>query len=37
MNKTTPTRAHVLVLNQILNLIPRGMINRHALDTSVAV
>jgi hypothetical protein len=28
MNKTTPTRANVVVLKQMLNLIPRGMINR---------
>lgn len=36
MNKTTPTRSNVIVLKQILNLIPRGMINRHALETGVA-
>jgi hypothetical protein len=36
MNNTTPTRANVVVLKQILNLIPRGMINRHALETGVA-
>jgi hypothetical protein len=35
MNKTTPTRANVLVLKQILNLIPRGLINRHAQETGV--
>jgi hypothetical protein len=35
MNKTTPTRANVVVLKQILNLIPRGLINRHALATGV--
>jgi len=35
MNKTTPTRANVVVLKQILNLIPRGMINRHARETGV--
>ena len=35
MNKTTPARANVLVLKQILNLIPRGLINRHALETGV--
>ena len=28
MNNKTPTRANVTVLKQILNLIPRGMINR---------
>ena len=35
MNKTTPTRANVVVLKQMLNLIPRGMINRHARETGV--
>lgn len=35
MNNTTPTRANVVVLKQILNLIPRGMINRHARETGV--
>jgi hypothetical protein len=35
MNNTTPTRANVVVLKQILNLIPRGLINRHALATGV--
>lgn len=35
MNNKTPTRANVIVLKQILNLIPRGMINRHALATGV--
>ena len=35
MNKTPPTRSNVLVLKQILNLIPRGMINRLALETGV--
>jgi hypothetical protein len=35
MNKKTPTRANVIVLKQILNLIPRGMINRHAIETAV--
>jgi len=35
MNKTSPARANVVVLKQILNLIPRGMINRHALETGV--
>jgi hypothetical protein len=35
MHKTTPTRANVVVLKQMLNLIPRGMINRHALETGV--
>ena len=35
MNNKTPTRANVVVLKQILNLIPRRMINRHALETGV--
>lgn len=35
MNKTTPTRDNVIVLKQILNLIQRGMINRHARETGV--
>ena len=35
MDKTTPTRANVVVLKQMLNLIPRGLINRHALETGV--
>lgn len=35
MNNATPTRANVVVLKQMLNLIPRGMINRHALETGV--
>ena len=35
MNNKTPTRANVTVLKQILNLIPRGMINRHAIETGV--
>jgi len=35
MNNKTPTRANVVVLKQILNLIPRGMINRHARETGV--
>ena len=37
MNNTTPTRANVVVLKQMLNLIPRGLINRHALETGVEV
>ena len=36
MKNTPPTRSNVIVLNQMLNLIPRGMINRHALETGVA-
>ena len=35
MNKTPPARPNVLVLKQILNPIPRGMINRLALETGV--
>jgi len=35
MNNKTPARSNVVVLKQILNLIPRGMINRHALETGV--
>jgi hypothetical protein len=35
MNQTKPARANVTVLKQILNLIPRGMFNRHALATGV--
>lgn len=35
MNKTTPARANVVVLKQMLNLIPRAMINRHSLETGV--
>ena len=35
MNQPTPTRANVVVLKQILNLIPLGMINRHARETGV--
>lgn len=35
MNKATPTRANVVVLKQILNLIPRHLINRHARETGV--
>ena len=35
MNNTTPARANVVVLKQILNLIPRRLINRHARETGV--
>jgi hypothetical protein len=35
MHNKTPTRANVVVLQQILNLIPRGLINRHARETGV--
>ena len=35
MNTTTPARGNVIVLKQLLNLIPRGMINRLAIETGV--
>jgi hypothetical protein len=35
MKNTPPTRSNVIVLKQMLNLIPRGMINRHASETGV--
>ena len=35
MNTTTPARGNVIVLKQLLNLIPRGMINRLAIQTGV--
>lgn len=35
MHKQAPARANVVVLKQILNLIPRGLINRHARETGV--
>lgn len=35
MNTTTPTRGNVIVLKELLNLIPRGMINRLAIRTGV--
>jgi hypothetical protein len=35
MHNKTPTRANVVVLQQILNLIPRGLINRYARETGV--
>jgi IS5 family transposase len=35
MNKTTPARANVIVLKQILNHIPRHLISRHARETGV--
>jgi len=35
MKKTTPARASVVVLKQMFNLIPRGMINRHPRETGV--
>jgi Domain of unknown function (DUF4372) len=33
MNKRAPARANVVALKQILNLIPLGLINRHACET----
>lgn len=35
MNKPTPTRANVIVLKQLLNLIPRHLVGRHARETCV--
>jgi len=35
MNKTTPSLANGVVLKQMLKPIPRGMINRHALETGM--
>ena len=35
MKTTTPTRSNVIVLKQLLNLIPRGMINRLAIQSGV--
>ncbi len=35
MNKQTPARANVVALKQILNLIPQGLIGRHARETGV--
>ena len=35
MKNSPPTRSNVIVLKQLLNHIPRGMINRHALETGV--
>lgn len=35
MHKKTPTRANVVVLKQMLNLIPLGVINRHARETGI--
>jgi hypothetical protein len=35
MNKTTPARSHVIVLKQLLNLIPWGLISRQARETGV--
>ena len=36
MNNTTPARSNVIVLKQLLNHIPLGMINRVARETGVA-
>ena len=36
MNNTTPARSNVIVLKQILNHIPLGMINRVARETGAA-
>lgn len=35
MIKKTPTRSNVVVVKQLLNLIPRGLVNRHARETGV--
>ncbi len=35
MNKQTPARTNVVALKQILNLIPQGLIGRHARETGV--
>lgn len=35
MNKQTPVRNNVVVLKQLLNLIPRSMVNRHARESGV--
>ena len=35
MNNTTPARSNVVVLKQVLNLIPRHLIGRHARETGV--
>lgn len=32
MNNQTPVRSNVVVLKQHLNLIPLGMVNRHARE-----
>jgi len=34
--KPTPARSNVIVLKQILNLIPRHLIQRHAVETGIA-
>ena len=35
MTKTTPARSNIVVLKQVLNLIPRNLIGRHARETGV--
>jgi hypothetical protein len=35
MHKPTPTRANLIVLKQLLNLIPRHLVGRHARETGV--
>jgi hypothetical protein len=35
MNEKTPARSNVVVVKQLLNQIPRGLINRHARETGV--
>ena len=35
MNRTTPARANVIVLKQVINLIPRHLIGRHARESGV--
>ena len=35
MTKKTPARSNVVVVKQLLNLIPRGLVNRHARETGV--
>jgi len=35
MNNIAPIRANVIVLKHTLDLIPRGLLNRHALETAM--
>lgn len=35
MTKTTPARSNIVALKQVLNLIPRNLISRHARETGV--
>lgn len=35
MNGKTPARSNVVVVKQLLNLIPRSLINRHAMESAV--